>query len=99
MIIERKPLSMVEAKEYIDKDSGTDIKGFVKKFIILKPNKAKELKEKIVGLDLLKVKEEHITKIIDIMPETTEDINKIFSDVSLDEDETKKLLETIKEFK
>jgi DNA-directed RNA polymerase subunit F len=99
MIIERKPLSMVEAKGYIDKDSGTDIMGFVKKFIILKPDKAKELKEKIMGLDLLKVKEEHIIKIIDLMPETAEDINKIFSDVSLDEDETKKLLETIKEFK
>ena len=99
MIIERKPLSMIEAKEYIDKDSETDIKGFVKKFIILKPKKAKELKEKIQGLDLLKVKEEHITKIIDLMPETGEGLNKIFSDVSLDEDETKKLLETIKEFK
>jgi len=99
MIIERKPLSMTEAKEYMDKDSGTDIQGFVKKFIILKPAKAKELREKIEKLDLLKVKEEHITKILDIMPETVEDINKIFSDVSLDEDETKKLLETIKEFK
>jgi len=99
MIIERKPLSMVEANEYIDKDSGTDIKGFVKKFIILKPEKAKKLREKIMSLDLLKVKDEHITKIIDIMPETVEDLNKIFSDVNLDEDETKKLLETIKEFK
>jgi DNA-directed RNA polymerase subunit F len=99
MIIERKPLSMVEAKEHMDKDSGTDIMGFVKKFVVLKPEKAKELKKKIQDLDLLKVKEEHITKIIDIMPETVEDINKIFNDVSLDEDETKKLLETIKEFK
>ena len=99
MIVERKPLSMVEAKEHMDKDSGTDIIGFVKKFVILKPEKAKELKEKIQDLDLLKVKGEHITKIIDIMPETAEDINKIFSDVNLDEDETKKLLDTIKEFK
>ena len=99
MIIERKPLSMVEAKEHMDKDSGTDIIGFVKKFVILKPGKAKELKKKIQELDLLKVKEEHITKILDLMPETAEDINKIFSDVGLDEDETKKLLDTIKEFK
>ena len=90
---------MVEAKEHMDKDSGTDIIGFVKKFVILKPEKAKELKKKIQDLDLLKVKEEHITKIIDLMPETSEDLSKIFSDVSLDEDETKKLLEAIKEFK
>ncbi len=99
MILKRKPLSMAEAKEYMDKDSGTDIIGFVKKFIILKPGKAKELREKIEALDLLKVREEHISKIIDIMPETSEELNKIFNDMSLDEDETKKLLETIKEFK
>jgi len=90
---------MVEAREYMDKDSETDIQGFVKKFIILKPEKAKELKEKIQKMDMLKIKEEHIVKIIDLMPEIEEDINKIFNDVSLDEDETKKLLETIKEFK
>ena len=99
MILERKPLSMVEAKEYINKDSGTEIMGFVKKFITLKPEKAKELRKKIESLDLLKVKQEHIAKIIDLVPETAEDLNKIFSDVGLDEDETKKLLETIKEFK
>lgn len=99
MILERKSLSMTEAKEYMNKDSGTDIQGFVKKFIILKPAKAKELREKIENLDLLKVKEEHITKVIDLIPETAEDLNKIFSDVSLDEDETKKLLDTIKEYK
>lgn len=99
MIVEKKPLSMVEANEYIDKDSGTDIKGFIKKFAILKPGKAKELRQKIQNLDLLKIKEEHIIKIIDLMPENAENLNKICSDVSLDEDETKKILDTIKEFK
>jgi DNA-directed RNA polymerase subunit F len=99
MILERKPLSMVEAREYMDKDSETDIQGFVKKFIILTPENAKELKEKIQKMDLLKVKAEHITKIIDLVPETAEDLNKIFNDVGLDEDETKKILDTIKEFK
>ena len=99
MILEKKPLSMVEANEYIEKDSGTDIKGFIKKFAILKLGEAKELRKKIQDLDLLRVKEEHIIKIIDLMPENVEDLNKIFSDVSLDEDETKKILDTIKEFK
>jgi len=99
MILERKPLSMSESKEYMNKESGTDIQGFVKKFILLKPEKAKELRKKVEDLNLLKVKEEHIAKLIDLLPETTEDLNKIFSDVSLDEDETKKLLDTIKEFK
>ncbi len=99
MILHRESLSMVEANEYLDKDSGTDLKGFIKKFVKMKPEKAKELREKIKSLDLLKVKEEHIAKLIDLLPETAEEINKIFSDVGLDEDETKKILDTIKEFK
>ena len=97
MILERKPMSMSEAIEFVDKES--EVKGFIKKFVILKPAEAKQLREKLVELDLLKIKEEHIAKVIDFLPETSEDLNKIFNDVSLDEDETKKILDTIKEFK
>lgn len=99
MILGKQPLSMTEAQEYVDKDSGAEIKGFIKKFIKGTPKKAKELREKINSLDMLKMKEEHIAKLIDILPETGEEVNKIFSDVGLDEDESKKILDTIKEYK
>jgi DNA-directed RNA polymerase subunit F len=99
MILERKPMSMAESLEYIDKDSETDVKGFIKKFVDIKPSDAKELRKKLESLDLLKMKEEHIVKTIDVLPETPEELNKIFNDISLDEDETKKILDTIKEFK
>jgi DNA-directed RNA polymerase subunit F len=42
------------------------------------------------------MKEEHISKIIDITPENQEDINKIFVGINLDENESKKILDTIK---
>jgi len=101
MIINRKPLSTAEVAEYIKKseDSGTDMKDFIKKFIKLNPKEAKELKQKLLALDLMKLREEIIVKIIDIMPENTEDLNKIFVGVNLNEDETKQILETVKEFK
>jgi len=99
MILNKESLSMAEAGEYIESDSETDIKGFIKKFVKMKPEKAKELRAKLKALDLIKMKDEHIAKLIDLLPETTEEINKIFSDVGLDEDETKKILDTIKEFK
>jgi len=99
MILERKPLSMAEASEYVEKGSETDVKGFIKKFVSIKPAEAKKLREKLVALDLLKIKEEHIAKVIDFLPETQEDINKIFNDVSLDEDEIKKISDIVKEFK
>lgn len=94
MIREMKPISMVESRDITEKDSETY--KFLKKFARLKTEDAGKLREEIEKLELLKVKPEHIVKIIDIFPEDAADLNKIFVDVSLDEDETNKLLEIIK---
>ena len=101
MIIEKESLSISEAGKFIKKDSteNTEILGFIKKFSKLRPEKAKELRGKLVELDLIKLREEHISKIIDLVPENKEDLNKIFIDLSLEEDETNKVLDVIKELK
>jgi len=91
---------MAEALEFVkDDERGVNVVGFIKKFTKLNAKEAQEIKEKLKDLDLMKLRLEHIVKIIDVMPENAEELNKIFTDVSLDEDETKKILETIKEFK
>lgn len=101
MIRYREPLSMTEALEFVEdkKDSEADIRKFIKKFMKLKPEDAKKMREKLATLGLLKLKQEYIAKIIDIMPENQENLNKIFTDVGLDEDESKKILDTIEEFR
>ncbi len=101
MIKNTTPLNMAETLEYVkkDSDSGAKIQKFIKKFAKLKPEKAKEMQKKLESLDLMKMKSEHMGKIIDLLPEDSENLNKIFNDVSLNEDETKKILETIEEFK
>ena len=101
MIRNIEPVSMAEALEYIkeDKENNVNLIGFIKKFTILKPKEAKEFTKKIQNLNLIKIGMEHINKIIDLMPENAEELNKIFSDVSLDEDESKKILEIVKEFR
>ena len=95
---------MAESLEYIEEqkeesDAETDIRKFIKKFTKIKPEEARSIREKLVALGLIKLKGEYIAKIIDIMPETQEDLNKIFTDVGLDEDETKKILDALAEFK
>jgi len=92
---------MVETMGYIkgDRDSESEIKNFIKKFAKLKPKEAREMRKKLEELDLLKLKEDHAVKIIDMMPENQENLNKIFTDVSLNEDEAKQILDIIKEFK
>ena len=103
MIKHKEPLSMTESLEYIeeqkDGEGEADIRKLIKKFIKLKPEEAKKMRDKLDALGLIKLKPEYIAKVIDIMPEDQESINKIFTDVSLDEDETKKILDALAEFK
>ena len=101
MIKNNEYLSMAEITGYIktEKDSEVEIKNFIKKFVKLKPKEAREMKKKLEELDLLKMKKDYVVKIIDLMPENQENLNKIFIDVSLNEDEAKQILDIIKEFK
>jgi len=100
MILERKPISLSEVAEILkdipDNEKKTQMELYLKKFLKIKPEKAKQIKEELESLDLLKMKNEHIVKIIDLMPEDASDLNKIFTDVSLTEDETNKILDIIK---
>ena len=100
MILERTPLNLDEVKEILknleDSDKKEEMEIYLKKFSKTKPEKAKKIKEELEKLDLLKMKREHLVKIVDLMPEDTTDLNKIFSDVSLNEDETNKILNVVK---
>jgi len=102
MINNREAISMAEALEYVKgkgKEEEEKAKVFIKKFTNLKSKEAKEMKERLEKLDLMKMKSEQIVKIIDILPEDAEELNKIFVGINLDEDETKKILDIVKEYK
>ena len=101
MIKENTPLSMAEVQEYIGgkKESEAELKIFIKKFINLDPKQAKELKEKLEATNMIKIKPMHIVKIIDLIPEDRESLNKIFTDVSLNEDEAKQILDEVEKFR
>ena len=100
MIKNSKPLSIAESLEYIKEDegSGAEVIGFIKKFTKLKLKDAKELRKNLIKLDLIKMNGGHMVKIIDLLPKNSEELNKIFTEVGLDEDETKKILDTVKQF-
>ena len=100
MINNYESLSIPELLEYIKKSEGNEkLSKFIKKFTKLKLKEAQKLREKLQNLELMKLKSEQITKIIELMPENQEELNKIFVDIKLDEDESKKVLETVKEFR
>lgn len=101
MIYDRIPLNLNEVQEILenvpDSDRKEEVKVYLKKF--LKSKQAENLKKDLEDMDLLKLKREHIIKIIDLMPEDASDLNKIFIDVSLNEEETNKVLELVKKNK
>ena len=83
MIIDIKPLSLSESEEIIenagDKEEKKEIMAFIKKFNKISVKDAKSLRDEIEKLDYLKVKPEHVIKIIDTLPEDEADILKIFA--------------------
>lgn len=98
MIKAMTPLSMAEATHYL-KDDDAQTRSFIKGFTSLTAEKAIELREALNSLQFIKLNDKNIAKIIDILPKDKEDLNKILIDVNLDENETNKILETIKQFK
>jgi len=103
MILDRTPINMNEVelimKDIADSGKKEEMELFLKKFLKTKPIQAKKIKEELEKLDSIKIKREHIVKIVDLLPEDTSDLNKIFTDISLNEDENNKILEIIKNSK
>jgi len=103
MILERTPLNLNEVEEIIKDTPDTEKKQqteeYLKKFLKTKPEQAKKIKADLDKLDLLKMKREHVIKIVDLLPSDVSELNKIFVDISLNEDETNKILEIVKNSK
>jgi len=101
MINNRIPISMNESLAYLDKndEKAKEKIAFIKKFVKLNSEKAVEMREALTKLGLMKLKAEEMSKVIELLPETNEELNKIFSDLGLEEEESKKILDVVKEFK
>jgi DNA-directed RNA polymerase subunit F len=103
MILDRTPLNLNEVEEIVeespDSEKKEEMKIYLKKYLKTKPEQAKKIKDNLEKLDLLKMKREHLVKVIDLLPTDATDLNKIFVDVSLTEDEINKILEVVKNSK
>jgi DNA-directed RNA polymerase subunit F len=73
--------------------------GFIKKFVKLNAKEAEKMKKELRDLNMLKMKEEYIVKIVDLLPEDGVDLNKIFNEITLDENERTQILDIVKKFK
>jgi len=97
-ILEKQPLALAEITPYLkDLEEKKQMTDYIKKFTKLKEGQAKKIKEEIRALNNPKIREIHIVKIIDLLPEDQEDLNKIFTEVSLSQEEAEAILSKLKE--
>ena len=101
MIKTRRPVSMAEVEEILKetKTENKELIGFIKKFVNLSAKEAEKMKDELGALNMLKMKEEYIVKIIDLLPEDSIDLNKIFNEITLDENERTQILDIVKKYK
>lgn len=99
MILSMKPLSLAEAKELVpETEEKKPLQDYLKRFTKLSAAQAKELREKLTALNNIKFKEEHLAKVADFLPRDSEEVQKIFNDVSLDESDINAVLSVVKEY-
>ncbi len=98
MIKNTKALSMAEATSHLGCDHD-ELNAFIKNFTSIDPKKAIELRKKLIELDLIQLNEKHISKIIDTLPKDKVALNEILMNVTVDENESNNILQTIKEYK
>ena len=105
-IIQKKYIPLVEAKEYLKKSS-REIYGqkiayeYTKLFSKIKPKDAKKLIEELNGLNMAKLKEEFIIKIVDVLPGSIDELRTILSSSSIPfkSEEVKKIFEIISKYR
>lgn len=99
MIKKREPLTLAETRKLLEKATEDSLRvkktlEYLKKFA---KKKDTDIAKKLSEAKIEKLKQEHIVKIADIIPETAADLRSILGgEVSLDANEIEKILEITK---
>ncbi|HIG98155.1 TPA: hypothetical protein HA231_01885 [Candidatus Woesearchaeota archaeon] len=108
-IISQTPICLTEMKEEIsrirqrEKEPSirvTRVEDYLNAFVELTPEQGRDLQAAITKLAINRLKDEHISKIVDILPRTPVELKNLMQGyaVSLTNDATSKILEAINEF-
>ncbi|MBW2967002.1 hypothetical protein KY362_00805 [Candidatus Woesearchaeota archaeon] len=106
--VSEQPITMAELKDELKKIRKRDeelnfraekTEEYLSQFDILPDKSAKELFKKIEGLDIPRMKPEHIVKLIDILPTTQEEVHLVLQGytITVTKENMKRVADVIKE--
>jgi DNA-directed RNA polymerase subunit F len=107
-IIEETPVTMAQLRDQLGKIKERDgelnfrsnkTEEFLNSYVTLDAKATEELKQKLEGLNIPRLKEEHIVKLIDLLPVTPEEVKSILQGytITVTKDNLGKLASAIKE--
>ncbi len=108
-IIKESPISMADLKDELSKSKKKSDKfnfvaekteEYLNQFTVLDLKNSRELKEKLTKMNIPRLKEEYMIKIIDLMPSSVEELKSILSGytVTVTNDNLKKIIDVVKEY-
>ena len=108
-IINERPITMVELSGDIDNLEKEEkelnfrsgkTKAYLKQFVKIKIKDAEELRKKIEELNIPRIKERQIVKIIDMLPETLDEIKTLMvgETTTITDENMKKILDVVKDY-
>ncbi|MBI2508020.1 hypothetical protein HYV89_03635 [Candidatus Woesearchaeota archaeon] len=108
-LMQEAPISLSELKEKIHEVEARDneisfrankVKDYLNKIVKLDMKTASELKQKLLSLDIPRLKDRQIIKITDILPEDLEELRAIFMGevTTITQENLEKIVEAVKPF-
>ena len=108
-LVGEKPISLAELKSRLqdietrDKElnfRGNKVKDYLNKVVKLNLDKSIELKQNLEKLDIPRIKDRQLIKIIDILPEDIEEVRALFSGetTTITQESMEKIVETVKPY-
>ena len=109
-LLEDGPVTLAEARAELERIKSVDkelsfragkCEDYLNDFGTLSAAKAKELCSKLEGLNVARLKQEHIVQIVDLLPKTADDVKMIFqgSNISISKKDMESIASVVQEFK
>ena len=105
-IISKEPLTSAELKQELNKMKKRDgelnfraakVETYINEILQLKPKEALALKKELQELNIPRLKDNHITKLVDTLPQSPEEVASVLDGypITINKENLKKISETI----